>query len=134
MKKIIACAAGLTLLSACSGESAEEASEEPAAVEVTSEVTFAEHLGTWDVTYPDGTTGVTTNRPDGTFTRIVGDAEPVEGLWAMSDEGTSCWDSGAETGAVCYVVGPADESGTRVLTAEDGSEVMVTPAAEEAAQ
>ena len=131
MKKIIAAASALTLLAACAEEATEEVVEEEAgAVEATSGVTFEEHLGVWDVTYPDGTTGVTTNRPDGSYTQVVGDGDPVEGLWALSDDGTSCWDAGTEDGATCYTVSAADADGTRTLTAEDGTVLTVTPAAE----
>ncbi|TIX49593.1 hypothetical protein [Alteraurantiacibacter aquimixticola] len=133
MRLIIAAASALTLLAACTQETGEDAdaTAEIAAegpVQATSAVTFDEHIGTWNVTYADGSTAVTTNREDGSFTTELGSGEVIEGLWALSDDGTTCWDSGGEEGATCYTVSPAAEDGSRTLTLEDGTEVTVTPA------
>ncbi|GAA0271731.1 hypothetical protein GCM10009127_09990 [Alteraurantiacibacter aestuarii] len=131
MKKLIACAACLAILSACSETSDDAAQESAETVQPVSDFTFEEHLGAWDVVYPDETTAVTTNRPDGTFTTQMADGTVSEGTWSMQDDGSSCWMPTGEDEPRCYTIGAADENGTRALTMPDGQIAYVTPVQEE---
>lgn len=127
MKKLLACASALIVLSACA-DTSEEATEE--AVEEVAEAgpVMEDYLGSWDVVYPDGATGVTTNNADGTFERVAADGTVDTGTWTFGSE-ESCWTAvGEEPG--CYVVSGPGEGGMRTLTMADGNVLEVTPIAE----
>ncbi len=131
MKRIISCMALLAIVSGCSQEAeapaepVEEVAEAPA-------VTMANYVGAWDVTLADGSTHVTTNNADGTFTRTFADGTADGGIWTFAAD-QSCWTpEGGE--AACYTVGEADAAGTLTLTnVTDGSVITATPVAAEAA-
>lgn len=138
MKKIVLGAVVLSLAAACG----QEAAEEPAADEVATEEvavtdangeTMEAYLGSWDVVYADGSTGVTTNNADGTYTGEMADGTALSGTWTFGAE-ESCWQATDSEEATCYTVGAGDENGTRVLTMADGTSISVTPKAEETAE
>ena len=131
MKKLLASMAMLAALSACSQEA-----EAPAApveeVAATPAVTMQTYVGTWNVAMADGTSHVTTNNPDGTFSSVYSDGSADGGSWTFTLE-QSCWTAdGAE--AVCYTMSEADAAGTITLTnVADGSVITATPVVAEAA-
>jgi len=122
MKKLLASVAVLAVLSACSQEPEAPAApvEEVAAPAVTKE----SYIGQWNVTLADGSTHVTTNNPDGSFTRVMSDGTTDSGFWTFTAE-QSCWtpEGGVET---CYAIGPEDAAGKLTLTATDGTIVTAT--------
>lgn len=129
MRLFVSCAAAIALLSACSEAEVEEpVVDDPVEEAVVTDAngdTMEAYLGDWDVTYPDGSTGVTTNNADGTYTVTMADGTTMQGSWVFGAE-ESCWtEDGAEP--ICYTVGAPDENGTRELTMADGTVIMVTP-------
>lgn len=136
MKKLLACTAALALVSACAEPAEQEAPAEEAvaaadAVTDGNGDTMEAYLGDWDATYPDGSTGVTTNRDDGTYTVTMADGTTINGLWSFGPD-QSCWHAEGEDEATCYTVGAPDADGARVLTTADGEEITVSPVAAEA--
>ena len=127
MKKIVLIAA-VAALSACS-QSAEEApapEETVAAPEAPAAMTAAEAAGSYDVSYPDGTTGVTTIHADGTFVATDGSNVETRGTWAMKD-GKSCFDPEGDAVEACWTQTEPDANGVFTATAPDGTVVTVTP-------
>lgn len=135
MKKLIMAASSIALLGACSEVAVEEeAVEEVAVAEVMTDAngdTMEAYLGEWDVVYPDGSTGISTNNADGTYTAVPTDGEADNGTWSFGAE-ESCWTSAVTEDVTCYTVGAADENGTRILTMADGNTISVTPRTEAA--
>lgn len=130
MKTLLASVAMLAALSACSQETEAPAApvEEVAAAPA---VTVQTYVGVWDVALADGTSHVTTNNPDGTFSRVYSDGFTDGGSWTFTLE-QSCWTAdGAE--AACYTMSEADAAGTITLTSvSDGSAITATPVVAEA--
>ena len=130
MKKLLASVAVLAVLSACSQEP-----EAPAApveeVVAAPPVTKDSYVGQWNVTLADGSTHITTNNADGSFTRVMSDGTNDKGFWTFTAE-QSCWmpENGVET---CYSISAPDAAGNLTLTAPDGSVVTATHIREEAA-
>lgn len=82
--------------------------------------------GTYEVTWPDGATSVTTINEDGTFTSTQGE-ETASGTVTDVD-GKACFDSdGDEEGAMCWTGGEPAEDGSFSSTADDGTVVTVVP-------
>lgn len=134
MHKFVYVAAAAALLGACTSEAEEEVVDEPVVQEEIALTdangeTMEAYVGRWDVTYPDGTPGVTTNNPDGTYTAEMADGTTVNGNWTFGAE-QSCWQADEARNPTCYTVGASDEDGTRTLTMDDGNTITVTPAAE----
>ncbi|WP_340587109.1 hypothetical protein [Erythrobacter alti] len=133
MRKLIPAIAAVALLGACTEvEEADPVVEETADAESMTDAngeTMEAYLGEWDVTYPDGTTGVTTNNADGTYSAVLPDGSTIDGNWTFgADE--SCWVPNAEgVEPACYAVGAADETGARVLSMADGTSITVSPVA-----
>lgn len=132
MKRLIIIAA-VAALSAC-GERAEEAAApaETTAAEAAPAMTAAEAAGSYDVKYPDGTTGVTTINADGSFVGTDGKGVETKGMWAMKD-GKSCFDPEGDAPEVCWIDDEPDANGVFTATAPDGTVVTVTPQAKPAA-
>ncbi len=131
MKKVMFCLAATAMIAAC-GDSADEAASE-VAVEAPAPTSVREdYLGSWTVSYPDGSRGVTTNNDDGTYLVEMEDGTSITGTWTFGEDET-CWnpDEG-ETGG-CYSVSAPEFDGSRVLTAEDGTMMIVSPVTEAAA-
>tara|TARA_B100001057_G_C22409853_1_gene779229 strand:- start:15 stop:437 length:423 start_codon:yes stop_codon:yes gene_type:complete len=133
MKKLICAVAATALLAACNSEAEEEVVDEPVAEEEvvlidTNGETMEAYLGDWDTTYPDGSTAVTTNNADGTYSAVLEDGTTMSGTWTFGAE-QSCWLADDSSSPTCYTVGAGDENGTRVLTMDDGTTVTVTPVA-----
>jgi len=127
MKKLIACMAGLAFISACAQEAEEPA---PEVEEVAPSASMEDYLGTWTVTYPDGSTGVTTNNADGTYTSELADGTATNGAWVFGEE-QSCWTPEGAEEDICYTVSDSDETGTRTLTMDDGNVLTVSPVVEQ---
>lgn len=127
MKKLIACASALFVLSACAEEAVDEAPVEEVAE---AGDTMEDYLGAWDVLYPDGSTGVTTNNADGSYTATMPDGSAASGLWSFGPD-QSCWQASGEEEARCYTVSEPAPDGARTLTDADGNGLIVTPVADE---
>ena len=133
MKKLICAVAATALLAACNSEAEEEVVDEPSVEEEvvltdTNGETMEAYLGDWDTTYPDGSTAVTTNNADGTYSAVLDDGTTMSGTWTFGAE-RSCWQAHDSRSPTCYTVGAADENGTRVLTMDDGTTVTITSVA-----
>jgi hypothetical protein len=130
MRKLIACMATLAFVTACG-----QGGDDPAAVETTEAApaaTMETYVGSWNVTYADGSIGTTTNNADGTFFRQLGDDTENAGTWTFTPE-QSCWTTeGGEP--ECYTISPADADGMITLTATDGSTVTARRALTDAAR
>lgn len=111
MKRLLACAALLVAVSACS-----QPAEEPAATAEEAEpaATMQDYAGAWNVTMADGSTHVTTNNADGTFTRTMPDGTSNGGTWTYAPE-QSCWTTEGEEPA-CYTMVESELSGNLTLT------------------
>lgn len=132
MRKLILCTASIALLGAC-GEAAMEEEPmvdetvEPAAMTDANGDTMEAYLGDWNVTYPDGSMGTSTNNADGTYAGELPDGTAITGTWTFGAE-ESCWTpDGDEAESACYAVGAPDENGLRELTMADGTTITVSP-------
>ena len=129
MKRLIAGAALLVAISACS-----QAADEPAAaVEKAAPVTAMEdYVGAWTVTQPDGTTYVTTNNADGTFSDTYSDGTTKAGTWTYAPE-QSCWTTEGQPQA-CYTISEPDITDKLTFTnVADQSVMTAMPVLEEVA-
>lgn len=131
MRKLLATMAIMAVVTACA-EEAEAPAEPVEEVEAAPAVTMESYVGAWDVAMADGSTHVTTNNADGSFTRTYPDGTSNGGIWTFAAE-QSCWATdGGESD--CYAISEADAAGMITLTnVTDGSVVTATPVAEEAA-
>ena len=123
MKRLLASAALLVAISACS-----QGSDEPAAaVEETGPVAAMEdYVGAWNMTLADGSTLVTTNNADGTFADTYPDGSTKAGTWTFSPE-QSCWTVAGEPEA-CYTISEPDITDKLTLTnVADQSVITATP-------
>ena len=126
MKRLLASAALLIAITACS-----QSAEQPAApVEEAAPVAAMEdYLGSWNVTTADGATHVTTNNADGTFTRVYPDGTTDAGTWTFAAE-QSCWTAEGEEPS-CYTTSEPDITGMLTLTnVADQSVVTASPVIE----
>ncbi len=133
MNKLVACAATLAILAACGQEQSgvPEGGYDRGLAPEPDIGAMEDYLGAWDVTYPDGSTGVTTNNEDGSYDVVLDNGAAFTGLWSYGED-KSCWQAEETEEATCYVVSDSDENGTRTLTADDGSALIVSPASSEA--
>lgn len=128
MKRIIFCMAATAMIAACGGQddAADATMEEAEPVPV---ATADDYLGSWSVSYPDGRRGVTTNNDDGTYVSELEDGTVSNGTWTFGEDQT-CWTPDEGEGGGCYEVSAPQFDNSRVLTAEDGSVLIVAPLAE----
>ena len=132
MRKLLASVALLATISACSQEAEEPAAVEETAAAAAPAATLETYAGAWNVTRPDGSTHVTTNNADGTFTRTYPDGGTESGTWTLTAD-RGCWTVEGGTEA-CYTISDEDAAGTVTLTADDGAVVTATRVVEEAAE
>lgn len=136
MKRLIVLSCFVSL-AACSGS--EEATEPMPQEEVAAEelafdpsnlATAEESAGTYQVAYPDGSTGMITLAADGTFSFTSGE-ETSTGSFEMPEPGHYCYtvETGSVTGG-CYVNGPLAEDGTWTSTSEETGEVATVSVSE----
>lgn len=130
MRKLLACAATLALLTAC-GETDEEPAAEAPPLETTTPASAQDLVGTWTYTWPDGVQGTSTVNPDGTHSREMADGSTFTGTWEMVGEEACFSDAGTQEPR-CYDVGGAAPDGSRVLTRSDGELITVVPVVEDA--
>jgi len=131
MKKIAFCLACSAMIAAC-GQQAEETSATVAEQETAAAPANVreDYLGAWDVSYPDGTKGVTTNNDDGTYVAQMEDGTSVTGTWTFGETET-CWKPDEGESGGCYAVSAPEFDGSRVLTGEDGRLLIVAPVPDE---
>ncbi len=129
MKKLIACAAALSLLSACAGGSDDDAAAgdtDAAAIDGGAPtISTADLTGSWTYTFTDGVEGMTTVSDDSSFVREMADGTSFTGTLTIDGE-TACFTE-TETETRCYTVSAPAGDGSRRLTDEDGTEMVVTP-------
>jgi hypothetical protein len=131
MKNLLASAALLVAVSACSGEAEEPAAPVEEATEAPAAVTMESYVGTWTVTPAEGEAYTAVNNADGTYTDTMPDGSTVSGTWAFGAD-QSCWTpAGGEE--QCLAVGLEDENGTVTLTGADGVQFSATRVPAEAA-
>lgn len=115
---IAACAA----LAAC-GQSAEKPAPKPSdGMTMPLIPTLASFAGTYDYTLADGTGGITTMLPDGTFTDVMA-GEAVKGSWSVTDDKV-CIDPEGDSAVqqlTCYTIGAPDAEGVQTATADNGT-------------
>jgi hypothetical protein len=135
MKKFVLLA-GVALLAACgTKEPAPEATATDAtateaatpAVAATGATTAnGAGPGSYDVTHPDGTTGVDTLQADGTYvSRDASDKVVEKGTWASKD-GKTCFIPEGKT-EECYTEGARAADGSFDATGPDGKVTKVKP-------
>ncbi|GAA0271744.1 hypothetical protein GCM10009127_10010 [Alteraurantiacibacter aestuarii] len=90
-------------------------------------ITLEQHAGRWEFTYPDGTQSTIILRADGSYERIAGVDSADRGLWIFAEERTCLLSLKAEDRPWCYVIGEANEYGSRTAIMEDGSVVTISP-------
>jgi len=130
MKRLVFCLAISAMIAAC-GQQADDAADDGSSgpVVVAPADTVEDYLGAWNVSYPDGTKGVTTNNEDGTYVAEMEDGISVNGTWTFGETET-CWTpEEGETGG-CYEVSAPEFDGSRVLTGKDGTLLIVSPVPE----
>jgi hypothetical protein len=115
---IAACAA----LAACAQEAEQPAPKASDAVSVPTIPTLASFAGTYDYTLADGTTGVTTMMPDGTFTDVMR-GESVTGSWRVTDAKVCIDPAGdaADQQTACYTIGEPDAEGAQTAIDDSGA-------------
>lgn len=127
MRILIACSTALALIACSEAEAPAPEPEEPVEEMAQSAVV----PGTYEVTWPDGTVGMTTINDDGTFSGTQGE-ETQSGTVADVD-GKACFDpDGDEAETMCWLASEPAEDGTFTSTADDGTVVTVKPVTEEA--
>lgn len=123
MKKLILLA-GVAALASCGDTATEEAAPaevvedgmmEPAAEEESM-------AGTYEVTWPDGTTSTTVINEDGTWTGTGADGTEVSGTYAMNDAGQTCFMQEGEE-ARCWTDGETNEDGSINSTDDAGTAI-----------
>ena len=128
MKKFVI-AAGFALLAACGTK--EAAPADPAASETAAATTAAAPApsptaGSYDVTNPDGTKGVTTLMADGTYVdRDASDKVSAKGSWVVKD-GKTCFTPEGKT-EDCYTEGARAADGSFTATDAKGAVTQVKP-------
>ena len=130
MKKLILLA-GIATLCACSSQ--EPAAEETAAAEApAAEVAAAPAAaetpaaGSYDVTNPDGSKGITTLMADGSYVdRDAADKVVAKGTWAMKD-GKTCFTPEGKPDE-CYTESARAADGSFTATGADGKVTQVKP-------
>ena len=84
--------------------------------------TLASFAGTYDYTLADGTGGITTMMPDGTFTDVMA-GESVKGSWSVTDDKVCIDPAGDEASQrlTCYTIGAPDAEGFQTATDGNGT-------------
>jgi hypothetical protein len=115
---IAACAA----LAACAQEAEQPAPKASDAVSMPMIPTLASFAGTYDYTLADGTTGITTMMPDGTFTDVMA-GEAVKGSWSVTDAKVCIDPAGdeADQQIACYTISEPDAEGAQTAIADSGT-------------
>jgi hypothetical protein len=121
MRKLVLIAA-LTVLAACSQEREQPAPKSTDAVGAPLIPTLASFAGTYDYTLADGTGGITTMMPDGSFTDVMA-GEAIKGNWTVTDDKVCIDPEGDEDGEQlsCYVISQPDADGVQTATADSGA-------------
>jgi len=126
MKRLLASAALLVAMTACSQDA-----EEPAAPveEAAPTAAMEDYVGAWNVTAADGATHVTTNNADGTYTAAYPDGTTEAGTWTFAAE-QSCWTAEGDEPS-CYTISEPDITDTLTLTnVADQSVIKASPVIE----
>ena len=122
---------GLAILAACSKPApTTDAASEPAVVASQADTSMSSAMpspGTYQVKMPNGKTGTTTIKADGTYVDMAGGKETEMGAVA-SRGGKTCFapKGGTET---CFTDGPPSADGSWVSTNEKGEKYTITPPA-----
>ena len=130
--KRLAIIASLALLAACEARddaaAPEAAATETMPVDAAATPAAGPTPGSYDVTYPDGTTSVDTLMADGTFvSRDANDKVVDKGTWAVKD-GKTCFTPEGKA-EECFTEGPRNPDGSFDATGADGKVTKVKPRA-----
>ncbi|MCM8557296.1 hypothetical protein [Sphingomicrobium sediminis] len=128
MKKLVLLAGALTLAACNNADSAaDEAPAEDMAMEADDGAAEEESMaGTYEVTWPDGSTSVTTVSEDMTWSAVGEDGETVSGTISENEEGQTCFaQDGSDEAPRCWTNSEAAEDGSWQSTDQDGTTITV---------